>query len=130
MSVYSTKQRQLLFSFFKNKPDGTFNASQIFESLEANEISLSAVYRNLTLLEKEQKIKKVNIENSREKFYQYIKHDDCVGKIHLHCDKCDSVFHMETALADHIVSDIENSVEFDINKKSTMLYGTCRDCKV
>lgn len=130
MSIYSTKQRTELLLFFQNRPNDIFNATQIFDGLQNSRISLSAVYRNLNLLEKENKIKKVTVEKSREKFYQYIRHESCYEKLHLFCDKCDTIFHMEATLANHIVNDIENNAEFNINKTTTKLYGICKACKV
>ncbi|MFI3115739.1 MAG: transcriptional repressor [Clostridia bacterium] len=128
MSNYSTKQRELLISFLKKHPDEFFSASSLLENLE--NISKSAIYRNLTLLEEEKKIRRVEIKNEREKFYQFIEHDDCVGKLHLHCDKCDQIFHMTTPLTKHILLDIEENIDFYVNERETIVHGVCKKCNI
>ena len=54
--MYMTEQRKKLFEFFQSHPDMTISARDLAAQLVAEEhakISVSAVYRNLAMLERE-----------------------------------------------------------------------------
>ena len=53
MKKYDTRQRDYLISFLNEHPDQLLSVRQIAQELCAQQISLSAVYRNLSQLEAE-----------------------------------------------------------------------------
>ena len=53
MSKYMTKQRKALLNYLSAHADEKLSAKQIEENLSGEGISISAVYRNLSDLEKE-----------------------------------------------------------------------------
>lgn len=126
--VYSTEQRNTLFSFLRNNPDKMFSAKQIEAELEGKNISRSAVYRNLAELEADEKIRRCSKSGSREVFYQYFDTQSCKNHIHLSCTKCGKIFHLETNVAEKLVLDLEKNEGFEINKSESTLYGTCKEC--
>ena len=60
MAQYKTEQRTILLDFLKSHPDKMFTTKQIEEALAQKNISRSAVYRNIAILESENKIKTVS----------------------------------------------------------------------
>ncbi|MCQ2576147.1 MAG: transcriptional repressor [Treponema sp.] len=126
--TYKTEQRNLLLNFLQNNPDTMFSASQIEQALSSENISRSAVYRNLAELEANNKIKRCAKTGSREVFYQYYDTQNCKNHIHLSCTKCGKIFHMANTIADVIVNDVETSEGFEINRGETTIYGVCKDC--
>lgn len=126
--TYKTDQRNILLEFLQDNPDRMFSEKQIEEELNSKNISRSALYRNLLTLENDGKIKRCTKTGSREIFFQYVGHQDCKSHIHLSCTKCGKIFHMENAVADSIVNNVENSQGFEINKEETTIYGTCSAC--
>ena len=58
MPGYNTKQRRILLAFLEQHPDELFSARQIADGLKAEQISLSAVYRNLVQLEADGQIRR------------------------------------------------------------------------
>ena len=58
MSKYITKQRKLLLSFLENHVDSQLSTSQIANELKDDSISVSSVYRNLSDLELEGKVRR------------------------------------------------------------------------
>ena len=74
---YKTKQREILMQFFAENEDKAFSAEQISKSLAGVGISQSAVYRNLSSLEKDGKVRKIAKAGRREAYYQYVDLDDC-----------------------------------------------------
>lgn len=58
MPRYSTKQREALLAFLNAHGHELLSASQIADGLRAQQVSISAVYRNLADLEREGKVRK------------------------------------------------------------------------
>lgn len=127
--TYKTEQRNLLLNFLMQNPDKMFSEKQIETALSNQNISRSAVYRNLAELENENKIRRISVSGSREVFYQFYDIQSCKNHIHLSCKKCGKIFHMENQLADSFINQINSSQGFEINKAETTLYGLCSLCK-
>lgn len=117
-----------MLDFLSENTDTLLSAKQIYECLKKFDISRSAVYRNLTDLEKSGEITRCSKTNSREVFYRYINADKCRECLHLSCKKCGKTFHMEENFADSIISNIAKNEEFQIDVGNTVLYGVCRNC--
>ena len=109
--------------FLQCHPDECFSAAEIAEALSEASVSLSAVYRNLTYLEKKGLIDRRVKEGRRESLYQFVAADRCRNCLHLSCVKCGSVHHMQ---ADSLAPLMQNG--FMLDTKKTVLYGVCRDC--
>ena len=126
--TYNTEQRSALLSFLTENPDKTFSAKEIALALAGKNISKSSVYRNLSELESEQKIKRVTKAGSNESFYQFYDNSECKNHIHLSCTKCGKIFHLESAQTEKLVSEVEATDGFEISRGETTLYGTCKEC--
>ena len=111
-----TKQRKLLLDYLSQHTDESLSASQ------------SAVYRNLSALEAEGKIRRVVSGSSREVVYQYVDGHDCKGCLHLSCTKCGKTVHMQKQIADTLVDSVAMSDNFSIDKGETVIYGVCAEC--
>ncbi len=126
--TYKTEQRNLLLNFLKNSPDVCFTAKQISDALKNENISKSAVYRNLSELEKEEKIKRITKQNSKESFFQFLDTENCRNHIHLSCLNCGKIFHLENSTAQRLILNLEDAQGFEIDKEKSTLYGICKDC--
>ena len=69
MPGYNTRRRRILLAFLGRHPDELFSARQIADALKAEQISLSAVYRNLVQLEGNGQIWRYTKSGMREAFY-------------------------------------------------------------
>lgn len=128
MPKYMTKQRKALLEFLSNHADEELSARHIAELLNDDSVSISAVYRNLSALEQEGKIRRVTKSGSREVFYQYTDCHECKDCLHLSCEKCGKTYHMNMPDADRLVQALAQNDEFAIDKSNTVLYGICKDC--
>ncbi len=128
MPKYMTKQRKLLTEYLSRHTDESLSANRIAEAL-CDKISKSAVYRNLSDMEAEGKLRRVAADGSREVIYQYVDEEKCHDCLHLSCKKCGKTYHMNCTVAENIIKDISDSEFFDIDKEKTVLYGICKDCK-
>lgn len=126
--VYNTEQRAALLSFLEAHPDTIFSAKEIAAALADKHISRSAVYRNVSELESEGKIRRMSKSGSRESFYQFFDVQSCKNCIHLSCTKCGRLFHLEAAQAEKLAGEVASSAGFTIDKGESTLYGICRLC--
>ena len=128
MPKYLTKQRKLLLEYLSQHTDESISAAQIAEAL-SEQISVSAVYRNLADMESEGKLRRVAGGGSREAVYQYIDERKCKSALHLSCKKCGKTVHMQKQIADELVDSVAQSDDFVIDKGDTVIYGLCAACQ-
>ncbi|MBQ2669722.1 MAG: transcriptional repressor [Clostridia bacterium] len=128
MNKYMTRQRKILLSFLSAHADMQLSAREISESLKEENISVSAVYRNLAELAEEGKVRKITKSGSREIFFQYTDNEACRDCLHLYCKSCGRTYHMDTGEADMLAYNLAKNEGFAIDKTATVLYGTCGEC--
>jgi Fur family ferric uptake transcriptional regulator len=128
MPKYVTKQRKILTDYLSRHPDESISAGQIADAL-SDQISKSAVYRNLSDMESEGKVRRVVGGGSREVVYQYVDGHGCEGCLHLSCTKCGKTVHMQKQIADRLVDSVAENNDFSIDKGETVIYGVCAACR-
>ncbi len=127
--AYQTEQRRLLTSFFQEHPSESFTAKEIFAQLSGTDISLSAIYRNLSAMAKNGTVCCSTRAESHETLYR-LAQQSCCDTIHMSCIDCGEVFHMDKQAAEAVQRSLAASNAFCLNKSKTILYGTCRKCMV
>lgn len=128
LAKYITEQRKELISFFTKNPDKQFTSRQIANLLQNQDISQSAVYRNLAALEEEGMLCRSVKEGSREFYYQYVHLDECINYIHMTCVKCSKIIHAPSKATERMLETISSEVGFMVDKTKTVLYGLCKEC--
>lgn len=129
MRAYQTAQRELLLSYFEAHPDEQFSVAQLVEVFKDSEvtISTSAIYRNVARMHEEGLIQKLALDESRKALYQYFSAQACTDHLHLKCESCGKLIHMdEESYA--ALSALASKAEFSIDSKKSILYGSCKDC--
>ena len=129
MSGYNTKQKKLMLAYLGEHPDEPLSARQIAYALQREHISISTVYRNLADLENEAKIRRCTKSGTQEAFYEYIAADHCKDVVHMKCVKCGRTFHMTEQNAAMLAEFLAQNEQFGLDRNSTVLYGTCSQCK-
>ena len=129
MSKYMTRQRKEMLSYLSAHTDELLSAQEIGEALKKENVSLSAVYRNLAELEGEGKLRRASRGAGREIYYQYIGAEECKGCLHLSCKKCGKTFHMHSDGAEQLVDAVAKLEGFAVDRSDTVLYGICEDCQ-
>lgn len=129
MSKYNTRQRKVLLDYLMCHKDMQISAKMIAEALKDENISISAVYRNLAALETDGKIKRHTKDGSREVYYRFVDDDDCRSCLHLSCKECGKTYHMQTNDANMLIERIAQTENFEIDRAKTVIYGMCVDCK-
>lgn len=128
MPQYSTRQRKALLQYLHAHPDEDFSARQIADALEPEDVSLSAVYRNLAALETQGMIRRAPKDGGHEVFYRFTQADACKQHLHLSCSQCGRTFHMDVPATDSLVEQVEETAGFQVDRSSTVLYGVCGAC--
>ena len=129
MPKYMTRQRRTLLSYLSGHADELLSVREMADALEAEDVSRSAVYRNVTGLEAEGKLRRDRGGDAREVYYRYVGAEDCKGSLHLSCKKCGRTFHMGSGGADALTRAVERAEGFAVDKSDTVLYGVCAMCK-
>lgn len=129
MKKYATQQRQMLLAFLKEHSDEQFSVEELFERLCPDEgISISAIYRNISQMAAEGSVQRFSKPGSRKFLYQYVGGEDCREHLHLKCEKCGQIFHMDDQSMQTLLLAAMRSDGFSIDTRKTVLYGLCKSC--
>lgn len=130
MMEYITDKRKKLVAYLGSHEDEQLSAYDICKALANENISKSAIYRNLALLEEKGLLKKYAKENTKELYYQYIGSNQCKDSIHLCCKKCGKSIHLDKKQTDILLKGTLDTTGFLINKQETIIYGLCKNCRI
>ena len=125
MNNYS-KQRELVLQVIKeNLTHPTAEEIYLYVIQKQPKISRSTVYRNINILVKMGKIKKISMLKGPDR-YDYLHKEHC----HVICKKCGRVFDFyHDFKCDEITNKIKEQIEIDMLVDSITIYGICEDCK-
>ena len=130
MKAYQTEQRKLLLDFFAAHSGEAFSVDGILAALPASaQVSRSAVYRNMDRMVHDGLLRKTLSADGRRTLYQYADCGEHCARIHLQCEKCGRVFHMEDAEEEARLRDSLGRSGFKLDEHASVLSGTCRDCE-
>ncbi len=127
MNKYQTKQRQILVSFFEDKGHHAFSALEIYEQLQSQNISKSAIYRNLSEMVADGSLYKVYENHRKEALFQCAAPSGCQKIIHLKCQICQAVIHFDKHISQMMLNMAAKNYSFEVND-NLLLYGKCGKC--
>lgn len=130
MAKYVTKQRKILQEYLSQHLDEELSAKKLAEDLADKNVSLSAIYRNLSEMEKEKIVVQCHKEGSREFYFRYIGDEDCQICLHLYCSVCNQTEHIPMEESDFIKNRMNEKFNFQLNLPNTVFYGVCHQCRV
>lgn len=128
---YVTKPRNLILDYVITNKNRQFSAADINEYLQKEncQINLATVYRNLDKLSEEGTLLRYKYADSNFCLYQYADaHENCQNHLHMKCQECGKVMHLECEFMDEITKHLLEHHGFDISCKGSMLTGTCKEC--
>lgn len=131
MKNYHTEQRRQLLDFLTEHKGRQYSVEEIAGELCADgSISISSIYRNINALVAQGIIQRFSKDGSRKFLYQYIGDGDCSEHIHLKCEICGCIFHMDPRAMEAVDASANAAAAgFHIDRKKTILYGACGKCK-
>ena len=114
----------MIFNQVKNFPTHP-TADEVYTALKKDDpgLSLGTVYRNLNLLSELGQLRKIHIDNAKDRF-------DARTDTHCHllCTKCHRVFDIEDHSADGIEERILKVYGHIVEEVSFNFKGVCKDC--
>ena len=128
--TYKTKGRSRLEEFLSLHPDKHFSVEQICMEMNGSLNAKSSVYRNLSLLCQEGRVRKFKGDGESSGVYQYLGHETtCRDHFHLKCLECGHLEHLECHMGDDLCNHIGEHHGFTVDSGRSILYGICGDCR-
>lgn len=129
MKEYQTNQRQVLLEVFSENRERKLTVEDIIDLLpEQKQISRSAIYRNVDKMVQDGLLDKTLIPGGRKTAYQFACCEKDCKRIHLRCEKCGKLTHLESENDESRLSELlaENGFKTD---EHAVILGVCKDCK-
>jgi len=123
MQRRNTSQRQIVFDALENLGHAT--TEDLIEYIKKNydNISLATIYRNISILLDENKIKKVPLQG--DDVLETIKQNH----FHFVCKKCGNIYDVDEFKAKEALEKLKKIDNYDILECDISLYGICDKCK-
>ena len=132
MTGYQTQQRNLLISFFESHPDEAFTIDEITQQMRDEQgdavPSRSTVYRTVADLEKEGSLKRSYLPEQRRSAYQYHDAHACASHLHIRCEKCNALMHLDANVSETIARLLKSDANVSLDVGNTVLLGCCEKC--
>lgn len=131
-SSYATVSRKKILEFLQKNSERTVSVADIDAWLKRNEseVNVTTIYRYLDKLVREGTVLKYVAEKGNQTVYQYVERGHhCEEHLHLKCEKCGRILHLECAFMDEITEHILKEHGFILQCKNSMLYGRCEECR-
>jgi len=129
--TYNTKQRELILEYIISLKDAHVTAAQIIEHFEkeVSRIGRTTIYRHLDKLTESGKIRRYITDGITGACFQYVDDkENCHIHLHLKCESCGELQHLECNTLTEIQQHIFKRHSFEVNALKTVLYGKCVTC--
>ena len=132
MAEYNTEQKKLLLDFLEKNHDSSYTIEEITNELKARgaTVGKSTVYRLMTRLVEEKRVKRQLSDGSRKAIYRITLDAHCHNHLHLQCIKCGKVLHLDEEVSDKLLDTVKQINNFSVSEEDTVLMGKCADCKL
>ena len=130
MAEYNTEQKKLLLEFLEENHDSAYTIEEISNALKAKGASVgkSTVYRLMTKLVEEKRVKRQLASDSRKAIYRIVLDEHCHNHLHLQCTECGKVLHLDEKISDELLDTVKKLNAFAISEEDTVLMGRCATC--
>ena len=132
MGKYQTEQKKRLLSYMEAHRQTQYSAEELSELLRADDGKApgkSTVYRLVSELAEEGVLRRFGKSSGSGWTYQYHSAPGCADHLHLKCEKCGALLHLECGLSEELLSHIANEHGFTVDNGKTVLFGLCADCR-
>ena len=125
---YKTRQRDEILRFFREHREQCFSVKEVYGQVDAGE---ATVFRAIAALTDAGLLRKFTAGGGRGEcaYYQY---DSCGARpdhIHLRCEDCGELFHMDCSFMETILSHFIDEHGFAVDCGRTVIYGVCASCR-
>lgn len=128
---YKTKNKTEIMNYLLSHSEKRVSAADIIKHLKenGNEVNPTTIYRNLDKMTESGEILKYKTADAGCALYQCVKnHYNCRNHLHLQCEGCGRIIHLECGFMDTISQHLMADHGFSLKCNGSVLLGTCRDC--
>lgn len=129
---YATKKRAWIIKYFAQNPDRDICVNEIYEYLNENgmDMNITTIYRNIDKLVEQGVVLKTVHGKKEQATYQYMKgKEGCIHHLHMKCEKCGRILHLDCGFMSEIVEHIGNEHGFMIDCRNSYIAGLCKECR-
>lgn len=124
---YTTGKKALIIDFLSANAQRSYTLEEICEAVTADGHGKSTVYRLVAELVGDGDIKRLSDGRTRRCTYQFVGDAGCHEHLHLRCNECGKLMHLDDKLSHQLERAVFRFGGFTI-EEGTMLFGRCRDC--
>ena len=132
MAEYATEQKKMLSDILSQNCESAYSIEELICELRKRygdrAPGKSTVYRLMTHLVEEGRVRRFVKGNSRSFVYQIMECEGCHSHMHLKCVGCGKLIHLDGALSHELASRLRTLSDFSVNEEATVLFGECSSC--
>lgn len=125
--MYDTKHLIKLQDFFRDHANESFTAKDLCDIFK-DSMNQATIYRKLISLESSKRIRKIVRADKETYEYQY-QDKTCENHLHLICEKCGKMIHLDCSLSQTFLEHLSNIHHFSIDQQHSNLLGICKECQ-
>lgn len=133
MASYQTAQKKKITDFLAKNYDKDFTVEELASALNQeypqDAPGKSTVYRLIQKMTDDGTVMRIAGEYSRKFTYRIAEHGNCASHLHMKCMDCGRLLHMEDNESLRFMAEVMRNNHFEVDKKHTVLVGTCENCK-
>ncbi len=124
---YTTGKKERITALLRTNADASYTLEEICASVTDGGRGRSTVYRLVSELVAEGAVKRISDGKTRHCTYQYVGGEHCHAHLHLKCNGCGKLIHLDENVSHSLERKIFDIGGFSI-EEGTFLFGTCREC--
>jgi len=125
--TYNTRRKEEIFNFFLLHKEKSLSLKEVCEALAKDGEGESSVYRIVASLCKTGVIRKISDPKSRHCKYQFVGGGGCTNHLHLKCNSCGKLIHLDCEKSRELKESILALGGFKLDGAS-FLFGECLSC--
>ncbi|MGN0374442.1 MAG: Fur family transcriptional regulator [Butyrivibrio sp.] len=129
---YTTVSHTVIMKYLMENRDKlvTVNDIDAYLKKEGIDVNITTVYRFLNKLSDGKEVIKYMAGKGEMSSFQYVGDSRrCMEHLHLHCNKCGKIIHLECGFMNEISSHIMEHHGFALQCEASVLYGLCSECR-
>lgn len=124
---YNTGKREQISRFLRINSAKSFTLEEISKEITSDGHGKSTVYRIVSELVGEGKVRRISDGKTRHCTYQYIGDAECSSHLHLKCRDCGRLIHLKDEISKEFAQVLLSADGFLLDA-GAMLFGKCANC--
>lgn len=128
---YKTRQKECILLALEENKEKCFTVDELFDILakKGEKVGRTTVYRTLKELKENGLVREYLSSRGESSSYQRSDTKECSHHLHLMCNSCGEVFHLDCKCSEEIEEHFLDHHGFLPDNTKTVIYGTCEKCR-